>query len=72
MSGLSRAGLLAARPVEEVSAVVVLWFLVGSSGGRILGGNQEAVSLFDVSLLLSQFLLDDLPCLEAILSRALG
>lgn len=67
MSGLSRAGLPAARPVEEVSATVALWFLVGS-GGVGENGPETGRSLEEVS----QYILDDLPCLQAIPSRALG
>lgn len=41
MNGLSRAGLPAARPVEEVSAIVVLWVLWGALGGRGEGGGRR-------------------------------
>lgn len=56
-NGLSRAGLPAARPVEEVSAIVVLWFLVGNGGGsvrmdqRLVGVWKKCLSL---SLKISQ------------------
>lgn len=45
---------------------------VGENRSEILGSGQEAVPPFDGSLLWSQFLTDNLSCLEAILSRALG
>lgn len=52
----------------------LLWGVAGVGENRpeILGSDQEAVPPSDGSLLLTQFLTDDLPCLEAILSRALG
>lgn len=51
-NGLSRAGLPAARPVEEVSAIVVLWFFVGNDRGsgrmdqRLVGVWKKCLSLF--------------------------
>lgn len=67
MNGLSRAGLPAARPVEEVSATVALWFLWGVAG---VGENEPETgrSLEEVF----QYVLEGPPCLQAIPSRVLG